>query len=170
MTGLTKPGLVKPGLAKHSFARHAFAAALLALSPAAWATTFPVDDSASQVQGSSLRMQWDALVPRAGQPSTISGIVNVIVRLNVSQWRGDPGRIYMVLPSQPSGPLTASWTTRGPLQPGVLQAGERMLVYAGPIQSNVIEDTLRLTLQTDGRLLVRPQQVAFSFEIDVGAP
>jgi hypothetical protein len=83
-------------------------------------------------------MQWDALVPIAGQPSTISGVVNIIVRLNVSQWRGHQGRIYMVLPSQPSGPLTASWTTRGPLQPGVLQAGERMLVYAGPIESDVI--------------------------------
>ncbi len=157
--------LAKPGLAKH-----VLAAALLALSQTAWATTFPVDDSASQVQGSNLRMQWDALVPRAGQPSTISGVVNVIVRLNVSQWRGHQGRIYMVLPAQPSGPLTASWTTRGPLQPGVVQAGERMLVYAGPIQSDVIEDALRLTLQTDGRSLVRPQHVAFSFEIDVGAP
>jgi hypothetical protein len=160
MTGLAKPGFAKYGLA----------ALLLALSPAVWATTFPVDDSASQVQGSNLRMQWDALVPRAGQPSTISGIVNVIVRLNVSQWRGHQGRIYMVLPSQPSGPLTASWTSRGPLQPGVLQAGERMLVYAGPIESDVIEDTMRLTLQTDGRRLVRSEQVVFSFEIDVGAP
>lgn len=158
------------GWAKHGFAKYAFAAALLALSPAVWATTFPVDDSASQVQGSNLRMQWDALVPRAGQPSTISGVVNIIVRLNVSQWRGHQGRIYMVLPSQPSGPLTASWTTRGPLQAGVLQAGERMLVYAGPIESDVIEDTMRLALQTDGLRLVRSEQVVFSFEIDVGAP
>jgi hypothetical protein len=158
------------GWAKHGFAKYAFTAALLALSTAVWATTFPVDDSASQVQGSNLRMQWDALVPIAGQPSTISGVVNIIVRLNVSQWRGHQGRIYMVLPSQPSGPLTASWTTRGPLQPGVLQAGERMLVYAGPIESDVIEDTMRLTLQTDGRRLVRSEQVLFSFEIDVGAP
>jgi hypothetical protein len=158
------------GWAKHGFAKYAFTAALLALSTAVWATTFPVDDSASQVQGSNLRMQWDALVPIAGQPSTISGVVNIIVRLNVSQWRGHQGRIYMVLPSQPSGPLTASWTTRGPLQPGVLQAGERMLVYAGPIESDVIEDTMRLTLQTGGRRLVRSEQVLFSFEIDVGAP
>lgn len=133
-------------------------------------TTFPVDDGTSQVQNSNVPMQWDEVVPRAGHPSTVSGELTVIARLNVSQWRGHQGRIYMRLPEQPSGPVTATWTTRGPLQAGVLRAGQRTLVYAGLIQTDMIEDTMRLAIQTDGRRLMRPEQLNFNFEIDLDSP
>lgn len=134
------------------------------------AATYPVDDSASQVQGSSVRMKWDDPVPQAGARSTVSGEITVLVRLNLSPWQGRHGRIYMTVPAQSSGPVTATWTTRGRLLPGVLRAGERTLVYAGPIQGELIEDTMRLLIQADGQRLVRTEQLNFSFEIDVESP
>src|SRR3546814_15322827 len=74
----------------------------------------------------------------------------------------------MLLPEQPAGAITATWTTRGRLLPGVLRAGERALVYAGPIAGGgLLEDTLRLRIDADGRRLPRSQQLAFSFEIDL---
>lgn len=145
---------------------------LLACLPAA-AATYKVDDSASQVLGNNVRMKWDSVVPQGGRGSTVSGELTVLVRLNVSQWQGRQGRIYMTLPAQPAGPVTATWTTQGRLLPGVLRAGERTLVYTGPIQAGqagLIEDTLRLLIQADGRKLVRPEQLIFSFEIDVETP
>ena len=140
-------------------------------SPLATAATYPVDDSGSQVQGSNnLRMKWDDRVPRHGARSTVSAETLVLVRLNLSQWQGRQGRVYMTLPAQATGPITATWSTRGRLLPGLLRAGERALVYAGPIQVDTLEDTLRLSIQADGQRLVRSEQLAFSFEIDVDLP
>jgi hypothetical protein len=54
--------------------------------------------------------------------------------------------------------------------PGELRSGERTLIYAGPIQTDTLEDTLRLAIQADGRKLRRDEQLAFAFEIDLGTP
>lgn len=139
---------------------------LLAAAPALSAT-HAVDDSGSQVLGSNLRMKWDSPVPRRGERQIVSGTTTVLLRLNVAAWKGRSGRIYMKLPPQPSGLVTASWTARGPLLSGAVRAGERALVFAGPMPADVIEDTLRLVVQTDGERLVRTEQLSFSFEIDV---
>jgi hypothetical protein len=77
------------------------------------------------------------------------------------------GRIYLTLQNTPLGPLSTSWTTRGRLLPGSVRAGERTLVYSGPIDTDVLEDELLLTIKADGRRLVRTEQLDFSFEIDV---
>lgn len=147
-------------------------ALLLALFvfPAVASETYKVDDSGSQVRDSSLRMKWDDSVPRVGARATVSGETAVQVRLNLSQWQGRQGRVYMSLPAQSAGPVTATWTTRGPLLPGALRAGERTLVYAGPIPSALLEDTMRLLIQTDGQRLARTEQLNFSFEIDLESP
>lgn len=143
----------------------------LSVFPAVAADTYKVDDSGSQVLGgSTLRMKWDDRVPRAGGRSTVSGETAVLVRLNLSPWRGRQGRIYMTLPAPLSGPLTTAWTTRGTLLPGTLRSGERTLVYSGLIPAEMLEDTLRLVIQADGQRLVRTEQLDFGFEIDVESP
>lgn len=134
------------------------------------AESYGVDDSGSQVQDPSLRMKWDDAVPQAGARAMVSGTTTVLVRLNLAPWRGRQGRVYMTLPAQSAGPFTATWTTRGILLPGALRAGERALVYAGPIQTELLEDTMRLLIQTDGQRLARAEQLDFSFEIDLGTP
>lgn len=142
-----------------------------AMPATADAQTFPVDDSASQVlQSAPLKMRWDSLVPRPGQTATMSGQVVVQVRLDVSAWRGRRGRIYHKLPALPSGPVTVRWSANGPLLPGTLRDGERTLVYSGPIASNRLEDTFRMTIQADGERVLRPQDLVFSFEIELESP
>jgi hypothetical protein len=144
--------------------------AMLWTSPIA-AQTYPVDDSASQVlEAGPIRMRWDSLVPRPGQASTMTGQVVVVVRLDVSPWRGRRGRIYQSLPSQPVGPVNARWTANGPLLSGALRDGARALVYAGPIQSDRLEDTFRMTIQADGNRVLRPQDLTFAFEIELESP
>ncbi len=149
-------------------------AALLAIafgtSPAALAQTYPVDDSGSQVLGSNVRMKWDSVVPRPGQPSTMTGHLTVLVRLDVSPWRGRSGRIYKKLAPQPNGPVRAQWTSRGVLMPGQLRDGERTLVYNGPIVADRLEDTLMVTLQADGDRLPDQSQLNFTFEIELESP
>ncbi|MBB1059957.1 hypothetical protein [Marilutibacter spongiae] len=133
--------------------------------------TFPVDDSASQVLDPNVTLEWDSIAPTRGpQANAVSGRFAVIVRLDVAAWQGRMGRIYMLLPPAPSGPITATWSSRGPLLPGTVRSGERSLVYAGPINGPLIEDTLRIVLQADGRHVTRSQPLEFSFEIDLGAP
>lgn len=144
--------------------------ALLWACPLA-AQTFPVDDSASQVlEAGPIRMRWDSLVPQPGQASTMTGQVVVLVRLDVSPWRGRRARIYQTLPSQPIGPVDVRWTTNGPLLPGALRDGGRTLVYAGSIQSDRLEDTFRMTIQADGNRVLRPQDLTFAFEIELESP
>ncbi len=73
----------------------------------------------------------------------------------------------MKLPEQPGRTVTASWSTRGRLLPGTLRAGERALVYNGTIPAGMIEDTQRLRIEADGRLLRPSEQLEFTFEIDL---
>lgn len=100
----------------------------------------------------------------------MTGQVVVVVRLDVSPWRGRRGRIYQSLPSQPVGPVNARWTANGPLLSGALRDGARALVYAGPIQSDRLEDTFRMTIQADGNRVLRPQDLTFAFEIELESP
>ena len=146
-------------------------ALLLCLSAApAFAQTYPVDDSASQVLGGNVRMKWDSIVPQRGQSSGMTGQLSVIVRLDVSPWVGRNARIYKLLPPNPGGRLQASWTSRGVLQPGLLRDGERTLVYSGTILTDRLEDTLQITLKADGDQMPEHSQVTFSFEIELESP
>lgn len=138
--------------------------------PAGAQSTYPVDDSASQVLGSTLRLKPEVTPARGRLLYMVSGEIAVQVRLDVSPWQGRNGRIYMLLPDQPAGALTATWTTRGRLLPGVLRSGERALVYAGPLPARLLEDTMRLRVDADGRRLPPSEQLAFSFEIDLDSP
>lgn len=144
-------------------------AALLALAAAfsAPAQTYRVDDSASQVLGSTLRLK-PATLPARGAPMyMVAGEIEVLVRLDVSPWQGRRGRIYMLLPQRPGRSVTATWTTRGRLLPGALRSGERALVYSGPIPAGRLEDTQRLRIEADGRQLRPSEQLEFIFEIDL---
>lgn len=144
-----------------------FALLLWAAVMPATAQTFPVDDSASQVLGGTLRLKPEARPVRGVLPTTVTGEMAVLVRLDVSPWQGRQGRVYLRLPEQSAGAITASWTTRGRLLPGALRAGERTLVYAGPITGPRLEDTLRLRISADGRTLPQSEQLVFTFEIDL---
>lgn len=144
------------------------AVALWSMAVPAVAATHPVDDSASQVLKPSVAMKWDDPVAtaRGGVQAGVTGQVAVLVRLNVSRWKGQNGRLYLTVPAPASGPLTVGWSTRGPLLPGSLRAGERALVFSGTLPTDLLEDTLLLTLRADGNQLVRPERLTFSFEID----
>ncbi len=138
---------------------------------AAASQTYPVDDSASQVmQAGPVKMRWDALVPRPGQAPTIRGQVTVLVRLDVSPWQGRSGRIYQKLATVPAGPVTVTWSAQGPLLPGAVRDGERTLVYSGPLMTPRIEDTFQLTIVANGERVQRPQDLDFSFEIELETP
>lgn len=141
-------------------------ALLLAVAPAR-AQSARVDDSASTVLGGAVPMRWDSGAPGPGRAQTMSGEVTVLARLDLSPWRGRSARLYLVLPAQPFGPVGASWSTRGRLQPGLVRAGERALVFAGPVVEDRLEDTLRLRLEIDGTRLQRAESLQFHFEIDV---
>jgi hypothetical protein len=162
LKGMIRKGMIRAGLL-------IFMATLWA-SPVA-AQTYPVDDSASQVlEAGPIKMRWDTLVPQPGQASTMTGQVVVLVRLDVSPWRGRRARIYQTLPSLPIGPVDVRWTANGPLLPGMLRNGGRTLVYAGSIPSDRLEDTFRMTIQADGNRVLRPQDLTFSFEIELESP
>lgn len=140
--------------------------ALLLAGPAQ-AETYPVDDSASQVLDSNVRMQWVAIAPGRGSSPNVVGQTTVIVRLDVAEWQGRNGRIFMLLPARPDGEIEATWTTRGRLQPGSMRSGERATVFAGQLTTDTIEDTLVIRLTTNGEYLERVESLEFSFEIEV---
>ena len=97
----------------------------------------------------------------------MEGATVVTVRLNVAPWANKTGKIYMALPQQSIGLVNAAWTTQGRLLPGQVISGNRTLVYAGPIRSAIIEDTITLKLEADGQRLAAAQRLQFHFEIDV---
>lgn len=129
-----------------------------------------VDDSSTQVLSRQVRLKWDDPTPHRGARTSVSGDLVVLVRLDVSPWAGRNGRVFLSLPVATTVPVSATWTTRGPLLPGTLRPGDRALVYAGPIPAGRLEDTLHFVLQADGRDLVHREQLDFMFEIDPGSP
>lgn len=146
------------------------AALLAALSmalPAAATTTYRVDDSLTLPNESNQAMKWRSLAPSRAAGNAVEGTSVITIRLDTSPWVNRPGKIYMALPEQPIGQVTAEWTTQGRLLPGSLISGNRTLVYSGIIKSNMLEDTIALKITADGRRLVSAQRLQFHFEIDV---
>jgi hypothetical protein len=143
----------------------AFCIIWLAAVPAHARTTV-IDDSATLPYNAALALHWQQLEPRGHAKNLMVGTLELRVRLNVTPWLKRTGRIYLVLPAQQPGAMTASWTTRGRLLPGQLTAGSRTLVYAGPITTPFIEDVVQLTLTVDGRRMDQAYSVNFRFEMD----
>lgn len=142
-------------------------ALLAAVAAPARAATYPVDDSTSQPVAASTPMRWRSLSPSRANDNRVEGITQVNIRLNTQPWVGKVGRIYMTLPPQPIGPVTVEWRAQGRLLSGKLVAGERGLVYAGRIDTALMQDLFTVVITADGRLLSAPQRLRFGFEIDV---
>jgi hypothetical protein len=132
----------------------------------AGAATLPIDDTGTVTLQPTMNVRWQELSPRLRNGALMEGATQVRVRLNVKPWVGHTGKIYMVLPAQLPGDITAAWTTTGRLLPGRVQSGNRTLVYSGTINSAVLEDTLMLSLTVDGQRMLQTYSLLFRFEID----
>ena len=125
-----------------------------------------IDDSGTLPYNAALALHWRGAAPRSGALNQMIGTVQLRVRLNVSPWLRHTGHVYLVLPAQQPGAITASWTTQGRLLPGQVTAGSRALVYSGPMASPFIEDVVLLTISVDGRRMSQAYPVNFRFEMD----
>ena len=134
---------------------------------AAQAKTITIDDSGTQALEPSVSMRWKTAAPsRSGDDNLMVGTTTIQVRLNVMPWLRHSGRIYLYLPAQQPGPLTASWITQGRFLPGQLRSGNRVLVYAGRISTPFLEEVLKFQFNVDGTLMRRAFPVTFHFEMD----
>jgi glutamine cyclotransferase len=138
----------------------------LGTSLQAGAATFRVDDSQTQVLESTLPMRWQQFSP-AGSNHFIEGSTRVQVRLNLAQWQGKVAKIYLALPAQAIGTVQVNWTGQGKLLDGALVSGQRSLVYAGPINTALMEDVLTVKLRADGKLVTSLHRLEFHFDIDL---
>jgi hypothetical protein len=131
------------------------------------AKSITIDDSGTQSLEPAVRMRWQSATPaRSAADDVMIGTTTVRVRINVTPWLKRAGRIYLSLPAQEPGPIRLSWSTQGRLLPGQVQSGNRVLVYAGPITTPFMEDTLTLQFVVSGTLLRRAVPVAYHFEMD----
>jgi hypothetical protein len=140
--------------------------AVSASSTAHAATTTRVDDTGSVVSEGVVPMRWRQLVPGRGADNTVEATVRVALRLNLARWVNQPVRLYMALAPDAGEALQVSWRTQGRLLPGSLRTGGRALVFEGVAPAPMLEETVELTLRTDGRALVSPQALQFYFEVD----
>jgi hypothetical protein len=142
------------------------AALALCAAQSAQALTTRVDDTGSTLSEGVVPMQWRQLVPGRAADNTVQGAVRVALKLNMGRWLNQPVRLYMGLAPVTGEPVTAEWRTQGRLLPGTLRSGGRTLIYDGVAASRNLEETLELTLRTDGRALVSTQSLQFYFEVD----
>ena len=131
------------------------------------ATTYRVDDTATLPGESQVKMRWRSTGVNNTSGHIVDGTTSVTIRLNTNPWLNKTGQIYMVLPPQPIGQVLVDWTTQGKLLSGALISGNRTLVYAGPILSPIIEDTIHVQIHSDGTKLLSIHKLEFYFEIDV---
>ena len=141
------------------------AAALVGAGSVGAATT-RVDDSGTVLSQGVVPMRWKQLVPGRGADHSVEASVRVALRLNLARWLNQPVRLYMALAPTVGEPVHAAWRTQGRLLPGALRSGGRVLVFEGVVNAASLEETLDLTLRTDGRALVSPQALQFYFEVD----
>ncbi len=146
-----------------------FLACLLSIiwAPTGRAKTTAIDDSGTQALEPSVSMRWKSASPtRTGSNTMMVGITTIRVRINVLPWLHRSGRIYLSLPAQQPGPITAFWTAQGRFASGQVHSGNRMLVYSGPITTPFMEDVLRFQFDVDGTLIRQAIPVSFHFEMD----
>ena len=152
-----------------AFVAAGLAAVMFGAAPAhavGW-STFPVDDSMSQVQGGPAPMRWRSVMPSRTGSNLLDATLEVRIVLNVAPWVGKPARIYMVMPPLPQSSLSVQWLSAGTLLPGRLAGGQRQLVFQGVVPGARIEDTFRVTAVADARDAATPPRVNFTFEIEV---
>ena len=125
-----------------------------------------IDDSGTLPYSATLAMRWREISPRSRVSTEMVGALDLRVKLNVAPWLRRRGHIYMVLPAQQPGAISAAWTTNGRLLPGQLTGGGRALVYSGPITAAFIEDMVHLTVSVDGRRMTQSYSVSFHFEME----
>jgi len=145
----------------------ALAATVVIPAGRAAAATFPVDDSATLPHRSSAVMRWRSAAPNPIDGNIVDGTTVVTLVLNTAPFLHRVGRIYMLLPEPPIGPVSVDWTTQGRLLPGSLVSGGRTLIYAGPITMRILSDTMAVSVHADGSRLSSDQDLDFHFEIDV---
>jgi hypothetical protein len=144
-----------------------WAAALLVVSPpGVGAVALRVDDGGTIVSQAVVPMRWKQLVPGRGADHSVEASLRVALRLNVARWVGQPVRLYMALAPVSGDPVQASWRTQGRLLPGTVRSGSRALVFEGVPSAPLLEETVELGLQTDGRTLTSTQSLQFYFEVD----
>jgi hypothetical protein len=154
-----------------SITRAATFAVALALGCAATAlpaaaATYRVDDSSSFPRESTALLRWRQTAPARDADDTLEGTVGVAVRLNLTPWLNQTGRVFLVFPEQGTPQVRVSWRTQGRLLPGEIAPGQRVLVYEGPITLPYLDETLALTIQASGGQLPEMRSLAFHFEID----
>ena len=138
----------------------------LASQGTASAATARVDDSGTTVSQAVVPMRWKQVVPGRGADHSVEAGVRVAARLNLAPWLNRPVRLYMGLAQSTGEPVYASWRTQGRLLAGTVRSGARVLVFEGVSRAALLEETMDLTLTTDGRALVSPQALQFYFEVD----
>ena len=134
--------------------------------PAQAAAVARVDDTGTVVSQPVVPMKWQTLVPGRGGNNTVEAQLHVALRLNLGTWLNQPVRLYMVLPPGAGNSVQARWRTQGRLLPGMMRSGGRALVYEGVVAGRVLEETIELSLETDGRTLTAPQTMQFYFEVE----
>ena len=140
--------------------------AVIGITPAT-AATYLVDDGASAPQESTALLKWRQPAPSRSKDNSLLGAMAVVVRLNLAPWINHNGRVFLALPEQGTTAVKVSWTTQGRLLPGAITPGNRTLVFAGPITTPILEETLTLHIEADGGGLAGTQRLKFHFEIDV---
>lgn len=133
----------------------------------AGAATYRVDEAGTVVSQPVVNMRWRHLVPGRGADNTVEAGVRVDVRLNLAPWLNKPARLYMVLAPVNSDRVLVRWTTQGRLLPGSLYSGDRALIFEGAAGPAVLNESLLLTMETDGERLTQLQNLNFHFEIEV---
>jgi hypothetical protein len=146
--------------------RAALACLAVALAGNATAASVRVDDSGTLVSAPVANMRWRQLVPGRGADHTVEAQLRVALRLNLAAWVNQPVRLYMALAPVSGETVTASWRTQGRLLAGTVRSGSRTLVFDGRVPTAVVEESIDLTLATDGRVLTAPQTLQFTFELD----
>ena len=144
----------------------ALALQLVGTTQTATAATARVDDSGTVVSQGLVPMRWKQLVPGRGADHSVEAQVRVAARLNLAPWLNRPVRLYMALAPSTGEPVFASWRTQGRLLAGALKSGGRTLVFEGVAKEALMQETMDLTLVTDGRTLQSPQTLQFYFEVD----
>jgi hypothetical protein len=138
--------------------------------PSAMAQAVRLDDSGTQVLGSSLKLEWADSIPRPGTAQIMTGGITVHVRLDVRAWKGRNVRIYKQLEPTAGARVLVQWRGQGTLADGQLREGQRTLVYAGPIMTDELQDVLQLTVLADGSRLSSRETLRFRFELEEAMP
>lgn len=123
-----------------------------------------LDDTGTYAVPPVPNMQWAPQRPH--KSPTMVGEFQFHIRLNLSKWKDQRVRIFLVLSRDQESIIDMTWSPGSFFRAGKARSGQRVQIFAGVVPSAVVEDDIHVWLQSEPDWTGQTRQINVVFELE----